>query len=221
MEAVILEDDLIIADHLSDILRSVGIESVKVVDNLDDARDCFKAPPDFCFVDIRIGESNGIEFGRDLNEQGIPFVYITANNEYKVLKEAIATNPVTYITKPFNQRDVVAAVELIRLKYASQKKISILGKSGSELLHENSITYCKADGVYSEIYTGGRSITQRITLKELSLKLSSDFVRIHRSYIVNVSKITSRKGGFVYLEDTKLPVSRSYKDELDNLFKEG
>jgi len=215
IKVVIVEDEVLVADHLATILSKHKFNVVATAENLKEAESTLALSPDLFLLDIRLSEiESGINFGAKLQKLAIPFVYITANNEIEVLREAIKTEPEAYITKPFNERDVIAAVELVNFKMNNEKSISIITNKGIEKLLEKDILYCKADGVYTDIITENQSITQRVKLKELEDKLSNNFIRIHRSYIINKTKISSRKANSIFIGQMELPVSRSYKKDL-------
>ena len=215
MNAIIVEDELIIADHLAQILSSLNINIIDIIENLADAEKSLTKAPDFYFLDIRLSNNeNGIEFGKTLNNLGIPFIYVTANNELEILKKAIATQPTSYITKPFKERDVIAAVELIKLKAKASKYLQIITPKGVKKISEQEILYCEAEGSYVKIVTENGIFIQRMTLKKTLEMLSDDFVRIHRSFIVNKHKISSYKSSTVYINEFQLPISRAYKNFL-------
>jgi DNA-binding LytR/AlgR family response regulator len=215
VKVVIVEDEIIVADHLESILLNHRFQPIALAQNLKEATEALSLKPDLFLLDIRLSESeNGIDFGAKLNGMGIPFVYITANNEIEVMRKAIQTHPATYITKPFNEKDVIAALELIKIKLNDEKFILIVGKRGEEKLSESEILYCQADGVYTTIITSTKEIVQRIKLKDLELRLSDNFIRVHRSYLVNKTKIESRKATAIFIAGTEIPISRSYKDAV-------
>jgi len=215
IKVAIVEDEMIVAEHLENILKKNKFLPVASADSIEEAKKAIAQKPDVFLLDIRLAnDDNGIEFGSILNKEGIPFIYITANNELSVMRDAIQTQPETYITKPFKERDVIAALELVKLKLSSVKQISVIGSRGEESLAESEILYCQADGVYTTIHTASKSITQRIKLKDLESKLSSDFVRIHRSYVVNKYRISSKKANSLFINEIELPISRSYKEAL-------
>lgn len=217
MNAIIIEDELIIADHLAQILSSLDINIVDVIENLVDAEKSLTNAPDFYFLDIRLSNNqNGIEFGKTLTHLAIPFIYVTANNELEILKKAIATQPISYITKPFKERDVIAAVELIKLKIQSSKYLQIITPKGVKKIAEQEILYCEAEGSYVKIVTEKGTFIQRMTLKKTMEMLSDDFVKIHRSYVVNKQKISSFKSNVVFINNHQLPISRAYKDIIIN-----
>lgn len=217
MNAIIVEDELIIADHLAQILSSLNIKIIDIIENLVDAEKSLVKTPDFYFLDIRLANNqNGIEFGKILNNLNIPFIYVTANNELEILKTAIATQPTSYITKPFKERDVIAAVELIKLKIKTSKYLQIITPKGVRKIAEQEILYCEAEGSYVKIITENGTFTQRMTLKKTLEMLSEDFIKIHRSYVVNKQKINSFKSNTVYINNLQLPISRAYKDIITN-----
>lgn len=217
MNAIIVEDELIIADHLSQILSSIKVNVNEIIDDLADAEKSLAKSPDFYFLDIRLSNNqNGIEFGKTLNNLGIPFIYVTANNELEILKKAIATQPTSYITKPFKERDVIAAVELIKLKVKDSKYLQVITAKGTKKIAEKEILYCEAEGSYVKIVTENGTFVQRMTLKKTLEMLSDDFVKIHRSYAVNKHKISSFKSNIVFISNHQLPISRAYKDIITN-----
>lgn len=217
MNAIIVEDELIIADHLAQILSNLNINIIDIIENLDEAEKSLAKSPDFYFLDIRLSNNqNGIELGEKLNHLNIPFIYITANNELEVLKKAIATQPTSYITKPFKERDVIAAVELIKLKVKDSKYLQVITAKGTKKIAEKEILYCKAEGSYVKIVTENGTFVQRMTLKKTLEMLSDDFIRIHRSYIINKQKISSLKSNIVFISNHQLPISRAYKDTITN-----
>ncbi|MBI2280519.1 MAG: response regulator transcription factor [Bacteroidetes bacterium] len=215
MNVIIVEDELIIADHLAQILTDINVNVLEIIDDLDEAEKSLVKSPEFYFLDIRLSNNqSGIEFGKILNNLGIPFVYITANNELEILKKAIATQPISYITKPFKERDVIAAVELIRLKTIASRFLQITTPKGVKQIAEQEILYCEAEGSYVKIVTRNEVFIQRMTLKKTLEMLSKDFIRIHRSFIVNKHKINSHTANSIYLYEFQLPVSRAYKNFL-------
>lgn len=217
MNAIIVEDELIIADHLAQILTDSNIHVIDIIDDLVDAEKSLTKSPDFYLLDIRLSNNqNGIDFGKILNTLNIPFVYITANNELEILKKAIATNPASYITKPFKERDVIAAVELIKLKVKDSKYLQVITTKGTKKITEKEILYCEAEGSYVKIVTENGTFIQRMTLKKTLEMLSNDFIRIHRSFIVNKHKINSYTPNSIYLNECQLPVSRAYKNWVTN-----
>ncbi|MDX1651074.1 MAG: response regulator transcription factor [Brumimicrobium sp.] len=215
MKAVIVEDEILVADHLRKILEKQSVQVIKMVENTVDATQLILESPDIFLVDIRLADnSSGIDLGKKLCASRIPFIYITANNEMDIIKRAAITEPQSYITKPFNERDVIAAVELIRQKYYTSTSIEVPSPKGKISIAFEDISYLEADGSYTKIITPDKSFLTRKTLKEISAELGSQFIRIHRSFIVNKYKITSRKASSVFIGHKELKISRSFREKL-------
>ncbi|MBI2259884.1 MAG: response regulator [Flavobacteriia bacterium] len=165
IKAVIVEDELLVANHIKIILLKEDIEVIDIVDNVKEAENLISTNPDFFLLDIRLFEnSSGIEIGEKLNKLNIPFIYITANNEMSVIKKAVATNPQTYISKPFNERDVLAALELLKIKLNNKRYLQIMTTKGKINIPEQTILYCEANGSYVDVVTENHKYTQRTTL---------------------------------------------------------
>ena len=120
MKILIVEDDVLIGNYIKYVLEKNRYTITGLIDNKEAVSKSIKtACPDVALLDIRLGnEESGIEIGELLSEAKIPFMYLTANNDRETMNLAIETNPVAYITKPFNEDNVVCAIELYRKKSA-------------------------------------------------------------------------------------------------------
>lgn len=215
MKVIIVEDELLIAEQLEDVLTANDCTVIGVAENLEKASNLLKLKPDFVFLDIQLkNNENGIDFGNTLNQQGIPFIYITANTEVETLKEAVKTNPISYISKPFKSNDVIAALELIRLKHQMKPKITLKLANKDVDVFLDDILFCEAKGSYTEIVTKQKRYTKRINLKDFLEQLDSNFVRVHRSFAVNKNQITYKTSTSIFFHDQEIPVSKLYRDSL-------
>jgi len=211
MTAIIVEDELIIAEHLKSILINNSIDVLQCRTNFEDAIKDIKLKPDFYILDINLNDTtNGIFIAEHLRKSQIPFIFITANNDLNTLKNAIKTKPTSYITKPFKNRDIVAALELIKLNISHQSFLVINGANKTITLKQDEILYCKANGSYTDVYTKNLKYTQRINLKDLLLQLDTNFLRVHRSYIINKTKIKHQNSTSITIENVIVPKTKSY-----------
>lgn len=215
MRVVIVEDELLIAEQLEDILTANDCSVIGIAQTLEKASNLLHLTPDFVFLDIQLkNNENGIDFGNTLNQKGIPFIYITANTEVETLKEAVKTNPISYISKPFKSNDVIAALELIRLKHQMKPKITLKLANKDVDVFLDDILFCEAKGSYTEIVTKQKRYTKRINLKDFLEHLESNFVRVHRSFVVNKNQITYKTATSVFFNTLEIPVSKLYKDNI-------
>lgn len=210
MNILIVEDEYLIADMLCIILRRNGYNRITHADTLEKAGKALEEEPDVCFVDIRLNGENGIEFAALLQQREIPFIFITANNELETIRSAALTNPQAYLSKPVNEKDLIASLEIIRARF--QKYIWVRTSMGKIKIRQSDILYIEADNVYSKIVCASKTYMERITLKEVGDLLEPFFIKVHRSFIVNRNMIDSFKSNELRIGEHRIPVSKKYQD---------
>jgi YesN/AraC family two-component response regulator len=112
---LIVEDQLIIAYDIKQILESEGYDVVSSVSSVEDAIEVLRElPTDLALLDIGLkGNQTGLHLGELINQTfKIPFIYITSYSDAQTLKDASSTHPAGYIVKPFKPIDVLTAVSL-------------------------------------------------------------------------------------------------------------
>ncbi len=220
---LIVEDEPIIADDIAMILERHNYTIEEIVDNADEAISTMKdSLPDLVLLDINIeGDKDGIQLAHQINKEfQIPFVFLTSYYDNNTLKRAKATNPAGYVVKPFDEGDLKANIELALSKDSSKpvsetNKFFIRDKSELKALQTDEIIYVESDDNYCNLFTVDRKYVISHTLKSVEEKLTSQgFLRIHKSYLVNYQKITSISEGYAFINETKLPIGRSYRDSL-------
>lgn len=92
-------------------------------------------------------------------------------------------------------------------------QLEITYRGTSQYLDVNDIQYIKSDNVYVEIFTEGRRYIQRKFLGQISKELPEQFVRVHRSYLVNMDRVSELNKTYILIDDQKIPVSRKFKLE--------
>lgn len=211
---VIIEDEFFAAEHLSDLVTSLGYWVVGVYHSGEEFLSQTDWRFDAAIVDIFLSdEMTGLSVAARIKERSKPFMFLTANQDTRTLKEAARLAPVSYITKPFKTNDVSAALEMITFQMAP--KIKIRGANGIEELDSAQLLFVKSDGVYIELHTLKGMIVQRKLLKEIIDELPDSFIRVHRSYLVNRDHIEHRAASHIGVRGHEIPVSRSFKENLD------
>jgi DNA-binding LytR/AlgR family response regulator len=183
-------------------------------------------------MDINLkGRLNGIETVRKIQAQAdIPIIYITANNDETTFQEARTTHPFAFVDKPITIRELsrtlALATEQLRVSRengdAKREHIALLndrifirhqGQMVKLLLQD--ILYVEADRNYCNLITEKKSYVLATTLKEMQSKLpEAQFVRIHRSFLVNITKLDVLADNHVEINRKVIPLSRTYRDEL-------
>ncbi len=217
---LLVEDEPLIADDIAEILEKNGYQVVGIADEAADALEIVEEEqPDVALLDINIeGDKDGIELAAELS---IPFVFLTSYYDQATLKRAAKVNPSGYIVKPFNESDLIANIRLALMKSKAIKSVLPIDKffvrNHQELkaIEPNDILYAESDDNYANIYTlNGKHVVSH-TLKSVEEKLElNGFLRIHKSYLINFRKITSIHEGYAFIDEIKLPIGRSYREDL-------
>lgn len=209
---VIIEDEFFAATHLGELLTDLGYTVSGIFHSGEDFLKYAKWHFDAAIVDIFLsGNITGLDIAEKLNERLKPFIFLTANQDNQTLKAAARLAPKAYISKPFQQIDVQAALEII--SHGLMPKIQVRTQHGIEEISSGDIVYIQSDGVYIQIKTTTGKITQRKLLKEIQDQLPASFIRVHRSYLVNTQYIENRTATTLTLRGDIIPVSRSYRTE--------
>lgn len=150
---------------------------------------------DVLFLDVELRERLGTDLARLLRESAAPpaIVFVTAHAEYAA--EAFAVEAFDYLLKPVEPERLARVVERLGERAVAPpsvpEKIAVVAAGRTELLDAAQVHYVHADGDYSRVHTYDRSYLSTASLGELERKLGPGFARIHRSYIVNLAKVSA------------------------------
>lgn len=231
---LIVEDEMIIGANISLQLSKLGYEVNGIVTRGEEALMHIKQnKPDIVLMDIQLkGGMDGIETAQKMQtEYDIPIIYLTANTDDDYFNRAKATNPHAFISKPFKKLDLQHAIELTTDRMMNRQngnsetpcsspfvlKDSIFVRRNDTMIKIliKNIYYFEADRNYCKIYSKNRECLLVMTLKEISNKLPKEhFLRIHRSFIVNLSHVDEVAGSHVVISRKAIPMSKSLRGEL-------
>lgn len=224
---LIVEDEPLISDDLEIIISNLGYEVADKVDSLDSAIAALrKLKIDLALLDVQLkGEKNGIDIAKHINQHyHIPFVFITSFYDDDTLFHIRATDPSGYIVKPFKDADLKANLSLAFGKMQERAAPPLITDLSLFVRHHNemvkieyqNIDWIKGEDNYSDIYfNNGDKSTVSQTLKSIGEKfIPHGFIRIHKSYVINISKISSITGNNIFIGDTMLPIGKSYKKQF-------
>lgn len=188
---------------------------------------------DLMFVDIQMPDINGLEFANSLPYPS-KIVFTTAFRKYAL--EGFQLDAADYLLKPIAYEEFLKSVEKIRDRYFLKQANPIIIEKTEQFLYIKSeyrilridfdhIEYIESKGDYIRIFLENKKpIMALMSMKKVVEYLPEEkFMRIHRSFIVNLSKITViERNRIIFHEETYLPVSSQYKevfqDYLDNHF---
>lgn len=228
---LVVEDDLATSTFVRKKLEAADYKVVGVATNATQAIAMLKGNDvDVILMDINLEDgSDGVELAEVIqNDFDGSIIFVSAHTHEETIIRVKKVNPTAFLTKPFKEKDLLIAIELavdatMKARNLPQKLLSdslfLREKGGYQKIQLASIKWVKASGAYTEIYTSeGKKVIKGL-LKSLLDKLpEGDFVRVHKSYIVNIKKITSLKSNKVFLEDEEIPISREvYADLIERI----
>jgi len=222
---LIVEDEPIIATDIEMILEDLGYEVVGIEDNAIDALAFIKTTkPDLILLDINLeGDIDGVMLAQDINDFfKIPFIYLTSNTDSLTINRVKRTQPAGFIIKPYSEKDLESSIEIALFSKPQKKeapKNEFFIREGNSLIKVNldDLMFLKAEDNYTRLFTNNKNYILSFNLKKVAGKLPTEsFIRIHRSFIVNIQFIDRIKEGKLYIDKHKLPIGRSYQEALFN-----
>ena len=245
IRAIIIDDEKLSRDLIKAFLKPHS--EVEILGECENGFDGFKAiteqKPDLIFLDIQMPKLTGFEMLELLEEADLPsIIFSTAYDQFAL--KAFELSAADYLLKPYTEIRFNEAIEKAKMKIGydkgsetvkkiiarSQEKSEIIERivvrNGSKIIiiptHE--IEFIKAEDDFVEIYNGGKKYLKQMTMKYLTAALPPDqFVRIHRSFILNIEQINLLeaygKDSYMALlkNGEKIPVSKSGYQSLKGL----
>jgi len=228
------DEPLALAQITGYIQKVPFLELVKACSNAFDALSILSTTPvDLLFVDINMPDLNGMDFVKSLTNKPM-IIFTTAYSEYAV--EGFRVNALDYLLKPFGFNDFLKAANkaLRQTELASPNTTtpvrdvekaddnnSLFVKADYKMLRLDidQIIYIESQSEYVRIFMeDGKPIMTLLSMKSLEEKLPADiFMRIHRSYIVNLKKISAiAHNRVIFSKDVYIPVGNQYKEQFNN-----
>lgn len=224
---LIVEDEILVANELKGIVESLGYCVVGVFSKPAAVLKQLESDPvDLILLDISLGEAlDGIDLAHVINTRfQLPFLYVTSHHEDEIIERVMHTHPIGFLNKPFTPQEVASQLKIalhkttnssIQLPQSLDTDEIFLKDKGSLIkLRFNEVLYVEAMDNYAIIRTADQKIVYSYPLKQISEKLiskSTDFLRVHRSYLVNVKhvlqvnhrELTLSNGAIIPISDSK------------------
>ena len=231
IQVLIVEDEFIIAEYIQGCLFNLGYDVVGICSNYDDAITALQnSHPDIAIIDIGIkGDKNGIDIANYITANlDIPFVFASSHGDKNTIDKAKQTRPAAYLVKPFTEEDLYATIETALVNFGNQKikaepeEEIILINDGFFIRHKNKfikilleeLMYAEANDNYVNLFTADTHFTLKTTLLKLQEVLPHYFLRIQKSYIVNLHQLKSFDAEEVAVNNKTLPIGKSYSEAL-------
>lgn len=234
INCIIVDDEPMAREILENHLKR--IESIRLVGSCKNAIEAFniinEQAIDLIFLDINMPEISGLSFAKSINKK-IKIIFTTAYRDYAV--DGFDLKAVDYLLKPISYERLFQSIHKYQAENAppsqeeshhhmEAKSSFIFVKSDRKMIKIDfsDLNYIESLGDYLKIYMTDKVIITRETISSIEAKLpNTDFLRVHRSYIVAIDKIESYTQEFVEINNKAIPISRSYKNDvkkrLDNV----
>ncbi|MFV8323716.1 LytR/AlgR family response regulator transcription factor [Flavobacterium sp. LB3P21] len=233
LKAIIVDDESHARSFLKKLCNHLYNNKIEIVDECDSVKKAVtsikKHNPDIVFLDIQMPEENGFELLK--NFESIPFeiIFTTAHKEYAI--DAIKNSAIDYLIKPIDIEGFKSAItrvkrvkseknnfdrykllaENIANQNTGKERIVFPSKTGFEVVQANTIVFCKSDGAYTTVHTLDKNYFTSKSFKETcELLHSANFLRVHRSFLININFVVSFRSDEFILEmitGDKIPVS--------------
>ncbi len=221
---LIVEDEPLIAEDLANMLDELGhIVQGRAHDAASALRAVRKQRPDLVLLDIRLNAGpDGVAVATELQDLGVPFIFVTSHADPGTLERATATRPEGYIIKPFEIEDLRAQLAVVLARLAKQpptvqpsRTFLVRDRGALVKVLIDAIWYVEADDNSCTLHTADRRYIVFSSLAAMEERLASPhLVRIHRSYLVDLRRVTSLRERAVQVGEQLLPVGRTHRREL-------
>lgn len=221
---ILVDDEITAREILESHLQKVS--TINVLASCKNAIEAFAVintkKVDLIFLDINMPEINGLSFAKSINKD-IKVIFTTAYREYAA--DGFDLQAVDYLLKPISFKRFSQAIT----KFTGEKIIENKETSYEIQLSKNDFIFVRSDrkmikidfqdifyieslSDYIKIHTTEKTIVTRETISNIEAKLpNKDFIRVHRSYLIALTKIESFTNEYIEINKNSIPISRSYK----------
>jgi len=240
LKAIIVDDEPYCCEILAGMLEA-DCADVNVVNISSNGTDALKAirqfSPDIVFLDVEMPRMNGFEMLERLSSINFHLIFTTSYDQYAL--KAIRFSAIDYLLKPVDREELKNAINKVRqrihipipqqLEILMQKikqpsipvnKIALPTMEGLQMIPIESIVSCESDDNYTNLkLKNGKKLLVTRSLKDIEESLEQhSFIRVHRSYLVNLNEIEKYikgEGGYLVMSDgTTIDVARNKKEAL-------
>ncbi|MCH7414379.1 response regulator transcription factor [Belliella sp. R4-6] len=230
---LLIEDNVILAETIRELLLISGFDNVKTLPNgveIEKVLNSFE--PDLVLMDIKLqDEKDGIIVAKTIRSlKSTPIVFISSFNDKATIDRAKEVNPEAFILKPFSKETLNITIEIILNNHYSKsdRNLEIENQIDNDILYVRDrgwlkkinvydIDFIKTEGSYTRIITKDKEFTLRSPIKDIISNLPSGiFIRVHKSYIINLKNIDAINSKELIIGNHKIPIGKNHYSELQN-----
>lgn len=237
IRVLIVEDNILISQEIAIILKKHSLEVSGICSSGEAAIQLFKEREcDLVLMDIILdGKLDGIETASEiLQHRNVPIIYLTDHVDDKHIQRAMKTFPANYLSKPYDEAGLVRALEIAFNNTSALAKKQTLATSKEdtflltasqqfERVSYKDVLYLKAARSYCDVITDKNTYTVCNSMNHVQEENFGipEFIRVHRSYVVNSKRITKVVGNIIYLNEAEISMGKEYREDLMNALKLG
>jgi DNA-binding LytR/AlgR family response regulator len=228
IRVIIVEDKSLIAESIKVLLEKHEMMVVAMCASGEEAIEAAKQmQPDMVLMDIDLaGAMDGVSAAQMmLKDRSIPIIYLTDSNDSRTIDRAKQTFPASYMTKPFNEVDLIRAIDIAfnnanrstSTKTVDNSIVFIRTDTQSYVkLDINEILYIQALRSYCDVVTEKRKYRMSNSLNQVHQQFEHpDLVRVQRSFVVNIKKVAGFEGNILKLVgDHEVQMGGEYRDSF-------
>ena len=221
MKYLVADDDPLVCEQVESFLTRLSDTDfcLKAGDGLTALQLLSAGGIDAAFLDLQMPGLDGVSLLRAL-PRGLPVVIVTASKDFGAGSYEFAV--ADYLLKPLEFPRFIQAVEKIRGRLAPREPArggnprEIFVKDGTKLVRValDDLLFVKSEANYVEFVSEQSAVLILMSMKRLEELLPPEFMRVHRSYIINLRRIARIEDNSVHLDKHRIPVSETYRDEL-------
>jgi len=231
MKCILVEDNFNYALEIEILLKELDIKLIETIDNGKDALvSILTKNPDLVIMDIELkGKLKGTDVAEKITHLNIPIIFVTSFDTKENFENAKKANNYGFLTKPIKKFDLQRTIDLINSRLNSSKENTLeneeylLIKSSDNFhkVEKAKINFIKAEGNYANVFIEKNSYLTRSKLTELEKILPSNFIRCHRSYIVNLHFLNTVnfKDGIIKIGEESVNINSAAKKQIERYFK--
>ena len=230
----IVEDELVIARTIVSTLDELGYAHCGPAISYTEAMEMLaNNKPDLLLLDIQLsGKKDGIDVAQKVNElYQVPFIFLTANSDGETIDRAKKVKPNAYIVKPFTKEELFAAIEIAfsnftgnrsdtkpehTVSYHSKDYMFVRDGYVFRKIFFSELLYLESDANYLILHLKSqKKVMVRSTLNDFTEQIDQKiFLRVHRSYSVNINMIDDIFPTEISIGGIKIPIGKSFREEL-------
>jgi len=227
MTCLAIDDEPLALDLLEDNIKKIPfLKLLKKCSNALEANEFLQSQPvDLLFLDIQMPGLTGIQFLQGFSKTPPLVIFITAYEQYAL--EGYSLDVIDYLLKPVSFERFLKAVNKAHDKFMASRPSAVATPSAAYMFVNSEYNLVRIDFAevayieglkdYVKIFlmSATRPVITRMSMKSLEEILPGDqFVRVHKSFIVSISKITSIRKGRIALLKEQIPISEHYRENL-------